>query len=130
MTHNFKEKIVQQQVWQALAAHRVMTWRNNIGCARYGQQFVQYGLGGKGGSDLIGIMPLRVTSEMVGKTLGVFVAVETKRSKGGKVDPLQEHFIDLVRSRGGIAGVAASWEDAVALIQYSYSNLAGDPHAS
>lgn len=57
-----------------------------------------------GSSDLIGI-----TSE------GIFFAIEVKTAKG-RASKEQEQFIEHIRSKGGIAGVARSPQDAVDLL--------------
>lgn len=73
------------------------------------------GVGGDGGSDLIGFVPTVITPDMVGKTVAIFLAIETKVKKG-RVAEEQKTFIAGVRSYGGIAGVARSVEDAEKLI--------------
>ena len=71
-----------------------------------------------GSSDLIGWKSVTITPDMIGKTLAVFVAIEVKA--GTKPSPEQLTFIENVRRAGGIAGIARSPEEAVALItQYS-----------
>lgn len=58
----------------------------------------------KGSSDLIGI-----TND------GIFFAIEVKTAKG-RTSKEQEQFLEHIRSRGGIAGVARSPQDAVDLL--------------
>lgn len=58
---------------------------------------------GKGSSDLIGWHPVKITQDMVGKTLAVFTAIECKFGKG-QLSAEQTHFINVVRQAGGIAG--------------------------
>ena len=61
-------------------------WRNNRG--KYIDQrgnWVHYGIPtSSGGSDFIGIRPVTITEDMVGKTIGQFVAVEVKSESGMK----------------------------------------------
>lgn len=68
---------------------------------------VRAGLEAEGSSDLIGFVPLEITEEMVGKTVAVFLAVETKKSSWKKpttkTEKKQQNFIDFVRGFGGIA---------------------------
>ena len=59
----------------------------------------------EGSSDLIGWTPVRITADMVGKTVAVFTAVETK-TKYKKATTEQENFIHEVNRAGGRAGVA------------------------
>ena len=69
----------------------------------------------KGGSDIIGIRPTVITQDMVGQTVGVFLADEVK-TKTGRATKEQLRFIEAVNSAGGIAGVARSVDDALLLI--------------
>lgn len=91
-------------------------WRNNVG-ATYTKDgnFIRYGLANDSkelnsrlkSSDLIGIKPLKITQEMVGKIVGIFVAREIKSSKwkyaGASREEAQLAFINLVNSLGGDA---------------------------
>jgi hypothetical protein len=69
-----------------------------------------------GSSDVIGIMPVIVTPEMVGRTVGLFVAIEVKT---GNVPVSQEQarFLAMVRDCGGVAMLAKSAPDALAALQ-------------
>ena len=58
-----------------------------------------------GFSDLAGLIPYTVTADDIGRTLGVFTAVETKSARG-PVRAEQQKFIAAVRQAGGFAGVA------------------------
>ena len=69
-----------------------------------------------GTSDLIGWTPVVVTPAMVGCTVGVFTAIETKKTKDGRTSKDQLNFIDQVRKAGGIAGVANSPDAAKKII--------------
>lgn len=70
----------------------------------------------KGSSDLIGWMPVTVTEEMVGRKLSVFAAIEVKAAKG-RTSEQQADFIKAVQKAGGIAGVARSEAEALALLE-------------
>jgi hypothetical protein len=87
-------------------------FRNNVGVARYhdgiGARTVRYGLC-PGSSDLIG------WTTVDGKA--VFTAIETKANRAGtRCTEAQLHFLEAVRQNGGIAGVANSAEEAVAIV--------------
>jgi hypothetical protein len=110
------ESQIQQEIRVALNKADVRAWRNNIGKFQLGRRWVNYGLPGPGGSDLIGMVSKTITPDMVGSKVAVFLAVEVK-SQTGKVKPEQQRFIDFVRSKGGIAGVCRSKEEAENLIQ-------------
>lgn len=102
---------------------RMLASLNGIGI--YGRWFrnsqvkrgnYQGGLGA-GTSDLIGIVPVEITEDMVGKTIGVFAALEVKRVKGGVTTKIQKAFIQDIRKRGGIAGVANSTVAAIEVLR-------------
>lgn len=91
---------------------------------------VRYGLGNTSkemnerfkSSDLIGITPITITPEMVGRTLGVFTAIEVKKpdwkpSLSNKREQGQANFIQWVKSKGGIAGFANSIDSFLAIIR-------------
>lgn len=92
-------------------------FRNNVGaCTTAAGSFVRYGLANEShamnrnlkSSDLIGIVPVTITPEMIGQQLGRFAALECKRP-GWKFNPNDERenaqfrFITLVNKLGGSA---------------------------
>jgi hypothetical protein len=97
-----------------LANHGCRLFRNNTGAIKdENGRLVRFGLC-KGSSDLIGLKPTVITPEMVGKTVAIFTAIEVK-TPTGKATPEQIHFIDRVKALGGIAGIARSVEDVLAI---------------
>jgi hypothetical protein len=103
----------------------VPLWRNNNGAA-YDQtgRLIRYGLGHESAalsarwksSDFIGILPVTVQPSHVGRTLGVFLAVETKApgwtlTPGDKRGQAQANFLRSVRGFGGAAGFASGLQD-------------------
>lgn len=99
-------------------------FRNNNGMAYSPTgQPIFFGLGNEGrngnkvmkSSDFIGVTPVTITPEMVGKTVGVFTSIEVK-ADGFKLKPeynpkSREHAQDkwnkMVIMNGGIAGFAS-----------------------
>jgi len=63
-----------------------------------------------GMSDLIGWTPIEITPDMVGQTVAVYTAVETKTPRG-RVRDAQVKFISAVSNAGGKAGVARTDAD-------------------
>ncbi len=61
---------------------------------------------------------------MVGKSVAVFTACETK-SKHGKASDEQLKFIEAVNNTGGIAFVARSSDEALREIEYGKNRLRG-----
>jgi hypothetical protein len=117
------EQSIQQHIRLALSEAGSRMFRNNSGAFKDATgRWVRYGVANPGGSDLIGWTPVKITPDMVGKTLAVFTAVEVKTLKG-KISPEQTNFIDRVKIDGGLAGVARSREDAIKITnQYDYQN--------
>ena len=93
------ESMVLAQCMQYLYLKKIFAWRNNTGAAKTEDgRYVRFGL--PGASDIIGIMPdVR------------FLAVECKRSDGGRLSPQQKVFLDKIKEAGGVAVVAASLDD-------------------
>lgn len=67
-----------------------------------------------GFADLFGLVAVEITTDMVGKKLAVFTALEVK--DGARVSPLQRNFINAVNDNGGRAGVVRSVDDAERLV--------------
>lgn len=93
-------------------------FRNNVGKLPDPTtgRWVEFGVGGKGGGDLLGWRTITVTPEMVGQQVAVFTSIEVK-APSGRLRPEQEQWLKVVRGAGGIAGVARSVEDAEALVR-------------
>lgn len=112
------EAAIQQQIRLALSRAGVVAFRNNVG--QYIDQKtgrpIRYGLG-VGSSDLIGWTEVKITPDMVGKTVAVFTAVEVK-APNGKATEAQLNFITQVLRAGGYAGIARSPGDAVAITRH------------
>jgi len=72
----------------------------------------------EGSSDIIGVKPTVITEDMVGQTIGVFVACEVK-TKTGPVRDKQKIFINNISNAGGIADVVRSVDDVDGFISDS-----------
>jgi hypothetical protein len=124
--NSLSEADVSPQIVQAVQATGCQIWRNNAGVCKFGPRRVRYGVG-KGGSDHLGYLPVRVTESMVGHILAVFVAVESKRPKGAEYQQDQIDFIANVRNAGGIAGFAHSWEQGRAIFSDWFARFSKKP---
>ena len=112
------EGAVQNRIRLALSRCTTRLFRNNTGALKDQKgRIVHFGLW-KGSSDLIGWNTVKITEEMVGKEIAVFVAIEVKDK--GKATPLQKRFIDVVKQAGGLAGVARTVEEAQKIIFREY----------
>jgi hypothetical protein len=95
-----------------IAPHGCRLWRNNTGAIKDAEgRLVRFGLC-KGSSDIIGITPITITPDMIGKRVGIFTAIEVKTPKGKATDE-QINFIQRVRDLGGFAGVARNVGDVL-----------------
>lgn len=65
-----------------------------------------------GSPDLIGWVPVTITSDMVGRQLAVFVGLEVKRPTGGRVTKEQAAFVQALAQAGGVAAVVRSCVEA------------------
>lgn len=113
------ETPLMRSIMLRLSAAGARVFRNNVGVAKFvgadGEpRVVRYGLC-VGSSDIIGLVPVQITSDMVGKTVAVFAALEVK-DKRGRSTAEQEAFVAMVRAKGGLAGVVRSEADALALL--------------
>lgn len=92
----------------------VVLWKNPVGQARLGVpercpccgarlpgRVVRYGLA-TGSSDLVGIVSVEISPEMVGSRIGRFFSVECKRP-GQRPRNDQRQWMDVVDSFGGLA---------------------------
>ena len=97
--------------------------RNNSGAMKNPHgSYVRFGLGNVKknnpfkSSDYIGVTPVVITQDMVGKTLAVFTCIELKKAdwKYNEYDErevLQKRFIDWIVDIGGFGGFAKSVSD-------------------
>ena len=129
-TAHHSEAACAAQVRLAAGRAGVPLWRNNNGgCTDHTGRLIRFGLGNESpalnkvwkSSDLIGILPVVVQPSHVGKTLGVFIAVETKKSgwrltPGDKRGQAQAAFLKSVKAFGGVAGFCCTADDFAKLI--------------
>jgi hypothetical protein len=99
-----------KQIQVSLSEKGIRLFRNNVGLlyAKDGT-LVRVGLA-KGSGDLIGWKPTVITQEMVGKTIAVFLSIETK-SKKGKSQQEQKDWLKTVNESGGIAVISSPNDD-------------------
>ena len=98
----------------------IRLWRNNVGAVHTADgTFIRYGLANESSqmnsavksSDLIGIKPILITQDMIGKTMGQFICREVKKSgwkfTGTDREMAQLAFIQLINMLGGDGAFAA-----------------------
>lgn len=122
-----KETKIQRNQMLALSEDGRLVFRNETARAWVGQvihkagdqvtlkgaQMLPFGLC-VGSADIIGITPVIITPEMVGTTVGVFSAWETK-TKTGKPSDEQKKFLRAVRKFGGFSGIARTIKEALSI---------------
>ena len=92
-------------------------FRNNVGAYQdKAGNWVRYGVGGPGASDLLGWRQVTITPAHVGITIAQFLAVEVKQP-GEKPTEAQARFGSMVTAAGGCFGVAHSAEEAENIIK-------------
>ena len=108
-----KESQIERDITLAVSDAGCRLFRNNVGKAWIGKS-VDLGNGDiiiknarrfhaglcEGSSDRIGWNPVKITPDMVGKTVAVFTAVEVK-TKTGRLSTAQSRFLSAVRNQGG-----------------------------
>lgn len=124
------EAYAQQQARLQIAKQGGLAWRNNVGASKAKEQHscprcsfrfeveqapIRWGLCNDSAklnakiksSDLIGIVPRLITPEMVGTTIGQFLAVETKKQgwkfAGNEHEVAQLNWLQLIAGKGGVS---------------------------
>jgi hypothetical protein len=122
------EAAVTNKIKLAASRKGVRLWRNNVGAGILdGSRFVRFGLGNESSQmndviksgDLIGIKPVTITPDMVGKTIGQFVSLEVKESgwkyRGTEREQAQLRWAELIKSLGGdaqfVTNEGALWQE-------------------
>ena len=120
-----KESAAASHIRLDAAQQGVNLWRNNVGVLKNEHGVpVRYGLCNESkaqnqivkSSDLIGITPVLITPDMVGQTIGVYTAIETKASDwwhrpSDKRADAQQAYHNIVIRAGGFAGFARNIQE-------------------
>jgi hypothetical protein len=114
----------------AHSRHDTRLWRANAGRAWQGEPIERspgrlvlkhpraVQLAPPGFPDLFGLRSVKITPELIGRTLPVFVAMEVKTGTG-RTNEAQDLFLDLLRSLHAFHGVARSVEDSTTILTIS-----------
>lgn len=124
------ETTVQNRVRLEAAEHNILLWRNNSGVFTNEVGVpVRFGLGNTSAkinkkiksSDLIGITPVIITAEHVGRTMGVFTAFEIKNLGWVNVtnqrEIAQQEFLKHVNRTGGIGAFVTDPSQVITIMQ-------------
>ncbi len=114
-TDKRSEAYVQSEIRRLAPFHDVKLWRNNSGAMQDDRgNMVRFGLGNESkainqklkSSDLIGITPWVIKADDIGKTFGIFTAIECKAEGWKKIsnkrEQAQANYLRLVQKYGGI----------------------------
>lgn len=107
----------------------VKAWFDQHGAWSYAP--VQNGLGVHGVHDRLGCLPIVVTPQMVGKRIGLFVSVESKRP-GRRGEPnrgMSKHQVDHmtdIRAAGGLSICCDGYAD-ISHLEAQLQTLLNDP---
>lgn len=116
-----KERNIQNEIRLAHSNGDTRLFVNDVGVAEVGGRTIRYGLC-NGSTDLVGVHTVTVTSDMVGKRIGVAVFSEVK-TLTGTVKPHQQNFMNQMTKMGCIVGVVRSVSDMQLLITNWLSSL-------
>ena len=105
------ETNIQNRIMLELSAQGAMVWRNQTGKFRSMNDPNRIvSVGQIGSADILACVPTLITLEMVGKTVGLCVAVEVK-TETGKQRPDQKSWQDAFEKHGGRDILARSVHD-------------------
>lgn len=126
------EKDIEKKIIVSVQNAGSIVFKNNVGYAEKtdpttGKKYwIRFGLC-EGSSDLIGITPVTVTEGMIGKTIGVFTAIEVKKDVNKKYDKhrmeTQQRFIDFINRNGGFAFKADDPDKALKQVEKKKKEL-------
>lgn len=127
------EHDLQNEIRNAIAG-KCLLFRANSGTGWTGSKIIRHANGDitiknprpfigtpAGFSDLFGVQKITITQDMVGKEIGVFLAMEIK-TKTGKLTDLQRNFLTAVQKNGGKSGVIRSTAEALSLLEKRNAN--------
>ena len=113
------EKNIQNEIRLHMSKRGILNLRYQVGTF-YAMDGSLVKIGEVGVSDLIACTPIVITPEMVGKRIGVFTAIETKKLNDKTAKDRKESqgkFIDRVKALGGFATIARNTTDVDAALK-------------
>lgn len=87
-----------------------LVWRNQVGLFKTMDGTRTVPIGVKGSADIFSVKPTVITQDMVGQTVGIFVAVEVKTATGRQSEP-QKNWQKVAESKGMEYILARSEDD-------------------
>jgi len=117
-----KESNIQSQIMLALSQSGALVWRQHVGSYRHLHNDGVIKIGVPGMADIGAIVPVTITPEMVGKTIGVAVQIEVKTLTGKQRDN-QKHWELAVQKRRGIYAVCRNAEESIKIIKKPFDTM-------
>lgn len=120
------ETAIVNDIMKALSRQGVTLFRNVRGMflTPDGKRKVAAGLLAPGASDLIGGTRVKITPEMVGRTVLILTALEIK-TPTGNASPAQRDFVAFIEENGGFAGIARNPQEAEKICRLGVDSSAG-----
>lgn len=105
------ETTIQNEIMAALSSDGCLVWRQHVGRFRkmYSDGVVNVGVPGM--ADIGAIVPVIITADMVGSTIGVYVGIEVKTATGKQRDG-QKLWELAIKKRGARYLIARSVDQA------------------
>jgi hypothetical protein len=73
----------------------------------------------RGVSDILGV----VRQKMGEREVGIFLALEVKRSSSSRVSPMQTKFLERITALGGVGGIVTSIEDTITILKENFDGF-------
>ena len=116
MAQNEETRIQNRCLIDASKHHDVMVWRQQVGKYRSLHSDAVISIGDVGMSDIGMIVGVKITPDMIGRTIGAYVGVEIKTSKGRQSNE-QKDWQRVIEGRCGLYRIARSTEEMQEIIE-------------
>jgi len=118
------ETNIQNSILLGLSGSGHLVWRNQVGVFRgaHDERRIRVGVPGQG--DIMAVVPVTVTEDMVGQTIGLAVNIEVKTERKGSAQSAQQkRWEGAWRERGGLYLIARSSDEAASILNGLLSRL-------
>ena len=111
-----EESNIQAKIMLDLSLHGALVWRQQAGSYRHLHNDGVIKIGVPGMADIGAIIPVTITPEMVGKTIGIAAQIEVKTLTGRQRDN-QKRWELAVHKRHGVYAVCRNPEEAIKIVK-------------
>jgi len=116
------ESGIQNKILLRLSMHGALVWRQQVGSFRHLHTEGVVKIGVPGMADIGAIIPVTITPEMVGKTIGIAAQIEVKTLVGRQRDN-QKRWQLAAEKRGAIYAVCRSPEEAIKIVKKPFDTM-------